>query len=135
MAPITYIFFHYMVPLPDAVKAEIGKCGSEKRDYRYLWWFGEIVHNLLLYRRGKKREKKLIGLLLLLGEGLFVVSPESGFLGDLMRFLIAYLLNTVVSVAVKRGCLYHTESDCKVMRSGPALVNGRKSAVGNWQRW
>ena len=29
-----------------------------------------------------------------------VVFPESGFLGNLVRFFIAYLLNTVVSVAV-----------------------------------
>ena len=36
MVPITYVFFHYMVPLPDAVKAEIGICGSEKTDYRNL---------------------------------------------------------------------------------------------------
>jgi hypothetical protein len=35
MVPITYIFFHYMVSLPDAVKAEIGRRGSEKRDYRH----------------------------------------------------------------------------------------------------
>jgi hypothetical protein len=35
MAPITCIFSHYMVPRPLAVKAEIGKGGSEKPDYRH----------------------------------------------------------------------------------------------------
>jgi hypothetical protein len=58
------------------------------------------------------------------GEGVcFVVSPERGFLGDLVRFLIAYLLNTVFSVPVKRGRLYRTESDCKEM--GYALKAGQ----------
>jgi hypothetical protein len=43
----------------------------------------------------------------------------SGFLVfDLLRLLIAYLLNTVFSVAVKRGCPYHTESDYKGKRRG-----------------
>jgi hypothetical protein len=35
MVPITWCNFHYMVSRPDAVKAEIGERGSEKRDYRY----------------------------------------------------------------------------------------------------
>jgi hypothetical protein len=30
MVPITYVFFHYMVPLPECVKAEIGEGSSEK---------------------------------------------------------------------------------------------------------
>jgi hypothetical protein len=37
VVPITCCFFHYMVPLLDAVKAEMRKCGSEKTDYRNLW--------------------------------------------------------------------------------------------------
>ena len=50
MVPITYIFFHYMVPRPDAVKAEIGEGGSEKTDYRnlygyVLYLFAGIVKN------------------------------------------------------------------------------------------
>jgi hypothetical protein len=36
MVPITWCFFHYMAPLPESVKAEIEKGGSEKRDYRNL---------------------------------------------------------------------------------------------------
>ena len=36
MVPITQRFFHYMVPVPMAVKAEIGGGGSGKRDYQYL---------------------------------------------------------------------------------------------------
>jgi hypothetical protein len=36
---------------------------------------------------------------------------------DLLRLLIAYLLNTVFSVPVKRGRLYRTGSDYKGMRS------------------
>src|SRR5215211_3405487 len=47
MVPITQGFFHYMVPLPESVKAKILKCGSEKRDYRYLWWVGWVVHSQL----------------------------------------------------------------------------------------
>jgi hypothetical protein len=35
MVPITYVFFYYMVPVPDAVKAEIVRGGSGKTDYRY----------------------------------------------------------------------------------------------------
>jgi hypothetical protein len=34
MSAITWYFFHYMVPLPWVVKAEIVRCGSEKPDYR-----------------------------------------------------------------------------------------------------
>src|SRR5215475_6506111 len=34
MVPITWCFFHYMVPLYDAVKAVAGKCGSGNQDYR-----------------------------------------------------------------------------------------------------
>jgi hypothetical protein len=34
VVPITWYFFHYMVPLPACVKAEIVRCGSEKPDYR-----------------------------------------------------------------------------------------------------
>src|SRR4029453_10883859 len=34
MAPITWCFFHYMVPVHDAVKAEIVRGGSGKTDYR-----------------------------------------------------------------------------------------------------
>jgi hypothetical protein len=30
------VFFYYMVPVPTAVKAEIVRSGSEKRDYRNL---------------------------------------------------------------------------------------------------
>jgi hypothetical protein len=37
MVPITHIFFHYMVPLPDAVKAENVEGGSEKTDYQYRY--------------------------------------------------------------------------------------------------
>src|SRR2546430_177900 len=37
VVPITRCFFHYMVPLLDAVKAEMRRCGSEKTDYRNLW--------------------------------------------------------------------------------------------------
>src|SRR4051794_22567652 len=33
--PITWCFFHYMVPCPLTVKAEMVKGGSEKTDYRY----------------------------------------------------------------------------------------------------
>ena len=43
---------------------------------------------------------------------------ETGLLRDLVRFLIAYPLNTVYSVPVKRGRLYRTESDYKQMRRG-----------------
>src|SRR5947208_1084318 len=32
--PITWYFSDYMVPRPVAVKAEMRKCGTEKRDYR-----------------------------------------------------------------------------------------------------
>src|SRR5262252_3017227 len=42
--PITWYFSHYMVPLLDAVKAEMGKRGSGKTDYRNLWQVGRIVH-------------------------------------------------------------------------------------------
>jgi hypothetical protein len=38
-----------MVPLRDAVKAEIVRGGSGKPDYRNLWRVGEIVHKLLFY--------------------------------------------------------------------------------------
>ena len=41
----------------------------------------------------------------------FAVFPERDLLRDLAGFLIAYLLNTVFPVAVKRGRLYRTESD------------------------
>src|SRR5215510_12454986 len=34
MVPITWCFFHYMVSLLDAVKADSGRSGSGKRDYR-----------------------------------------------------------------------------------------------------
>src|SRR5215217_1256124 len=34
VVPITYRYFHYMVPLPLAVKAEIVRGGSGKPDYR-----------------------------------------------------------------------------------------------------
>src|SRR5437868_11633970 len=34
MVPITCYNFHYMVPVHVAVKAEMMKCGTEKRDYR-----------------------------------------------------------------------------------------------------
>src|SRR4029453_7123977 len=47
MVPITRCFFHYMVPRPQAVKAEMRRGGSEKPDYRNLWRVGEIVHKLL----------------------------------------------------------------------------------------
>ena len=36
MVPITWCFFHYMVSVLDAVKAERVRSGSEKPDYRYL---------------------------------------------------------------------------------------------------
>src|ERR671929_444565 len=36
MVPITWYFSHYMVPHPLAVKAEMLRCGSGKRDYRNL---------------------------------------------------------------------------------------------------
>ena len=36
LVPITWCFSHYMVPLPQSVKAEIRGCGTEKRDYQYL---------------------------------------------------------------------------------------------------
>src|SRR2546423_11993319 len=35
MVPITWYFFHYMVPRPLAVKAEIVRGGSGKTDYRH----------------------------------------------------------------------------------------------------
>jgi len=50
-----------MAPLPESVKAEMRKGGSEKRDYRNLWRVGRIVHKDLFYRRGKKREYQLQG--------------------------------------------------------------------------
>jgi hypothetical protein len=68
-----------MAPLRKRVKAEILKCGSEKRDYRNLWWFGEIVHKLLLYRRGKKRKYQLKGRVLFLGEIPFYRFPGERF--------------------------------------------------------
>src|SRR5438105_434123 len=34
VVPVTSLFMSYMVPRPDAVKAEMRKCGSGKRDYR-----------------------------------------------------------------------------------------------------
>src|SRR3954463_6320588 len=37
VVPITLCFFHYMVPRPVAVKAEMGRGGTEKRDYRTLF--------------------------------------------------------------------------------------------------
>src|SRR6478735_7510181 len=40
--PITWCFFHYMVPLPMAVKAEMRRGGSGKTDYRNL------LHNSIL---------------------------------------------------------------------------------------
>src|SRR5918911_4339899 len=40
MVPITWYFFHYMVPVPLAVKAESVEGGSEKRDYRHHSWTG-----------------------------------------------------------------------------------------------
>ena len=55
----TALFCPYMVPLPQAVKAEIGKGGSEKPDYRNLWRVGRIVHRMLFYRRGEKRKYQL----------------------------------------------------------------------------
>jgi hypothetical protein len=67
------------------------------------------------------------------GEGVcFVVSPERGFLGDLVRFLIAYLLNTVFSVPVKRGRLYRTESDCKEMGYGFQIVSEKFYTVDDF---
>src|SRR4029453_8423829 len=36
VVPITWCFFHYMVSVLDAVKADAGKCGSGKTDYRNL---------------------------------------------------------------------------------------------------
>src|SRR5437763_13517980 len=34
VVPITWCIFHYMVPRPVAVKAEMRKCGTENPDYR-----------------------------------------------------------------------------------------------------
>ena len=48
----------------------------------------------------------------------FSVLTERFLLRDLVGFFIAYLLNTLFSVAVKGGRLYRTESDYKGMRSG-----------------
>src|SRR4029453_996834 len=59
VVPITLCFFHYMVPVPQAVKAEMKKRGSEKPDYRNLWRVGRMVHRQLFYRRGQKRECQL----------------------------------------------------------------------------
>src|SRR2546430_17663563 len=44
VVPITWCYFHYMVPRPLAVKAEIVRGGSGKPDYRNLWRVGRIVH-------------------------------------------------------------------------------------------
>src|SRR5947209_16774437 len=59
VVPITWCSIHYMVPSPVAVKAEMMKCGTEKRDYRNLWRVGWVVHSDLFYRRGKKRKYQL----------------------------------------------------------------------------
>src|SRR4029453_12845515 len=61
VVPITWCNFHYMVPVPLAVKAGMMKRGSEKRDYRNLWRVGRIVHMDLFYRRGEKRKYQLQG--------------------------------------------------------------------------
>jgi hypothetical protein len=53
LVPITQIFFHYMVPRPTCVKAEIGERGSEKTDYRYhcgRLWIEEVGCTLGLVR-------------------------------------------------------------------------------------
>src|SRR5215831_19885277 len=44
MVPITWCFFHYMVSVRDAVKAEVVRGGSGKTDYRNLWRSGTVVH-------------------------------------------------------------------------------------------
>jgi hypothetical protein len=36
VVPVTSLFMSYMVPLGERVKAEMMKCGTEKRDYRNL---------------------------------------------------------------------------------------------------
>jgi hypothetical protein len=48
----------------------------------------------------------------------FSVLTEGFLLFDLLRLLIAYLLNTLFSVPVKGGRLYRTESDYKGKRRG-----------------
>ena len=79
-----------MVSVPLAVKAESDGGGSEKTDYRNLWWFGEIVHKLLLYRSGIKGEEQLNGVGSFRGKVGIAFFPERGLLGDLARFLILY---------------------------------------------
>src|SRR5262245_1750657 len=61
MIPITWCFIHYMVPVRDAVKAEIVKCGSGKTDYRNLRRVGSMVYKDLFDGRGKKRKYQLQG--------------------------------------------------------------------------
>jgi hypothetical protein len=66
--------------------------------------------------RNENTSCKGVGSSLLVSVG-FADLPERFLVFDLLRLLIAYLLNTVFSEAVKRGRLYRTESDYNEMRS------------------
>jgi hypothetical protein len=107
-----------MVPLPLAVKAGKRRGGSGKTDYRNLWWVGSFVH--ISYFTGAVRNEKTSckGVGSLRESVRFSFVTDGFFVFDLLRLLIASLLNTVFSVPVKRGGLYHTQSDYKGKRRG-----------------
>jgi hypothetical protein len=71
MVPITYVFFHYMVPVLDVVKAEIGESGTEKRDYRNL------LHNSFLCFLPKKKAAVEATLLHVMGLSQPIYYPSS----------------------------------------------------------
>ena len=109
MIPITWCFFHYMVPLPDAVKADEGKRGSEKTDYRnqLLNYSGVDVWFIEIYFTGAVRNENINckGVGSFPEAVCFEVFPVRALWRDLVGFLIADLLNTVDSLPVKGGCL------------------------------
>jgi hypothetical protein len=78
------------------------------------WYRGSYLTGAV---RNEKTSCKGVGSSLLVSVG-FADLTERFLVFDLLRLLIAYLLNTLRRVAVKEGRLYRTESDCKGMRSG-----------------
>ena len=52
--PATFLFLSYMEPRCHMSKGKTREGETGKRDYRPLWWFGEIVDKFLLYLSGIK---------------------------------------------------------------------------------
>src|SRR6266516_3277892 len=86
---------------PGPIRVIIGTYGGLDVVYIVIYFTGAV--------RNEKTSCKAFGSLLT--SVCFVVFPERDLLRDLAGFLIAYLLNTLIRVAVKRGRLYRTESD------------------------